>query len=714
MSIPPPNYELIIDDVAPRSTKKSYLNKTWLGRTIQKIESAAHTIAKVGLVFGLCIGIGISMFAAPTTNPVQEAVSRLCRPQVPMIPKLLQHPLAATLPYMNPGLMLARAGTAACETIPYMYRPLDCEAITSNILGHYLAHTKTHEIHEHGVQAYDPEQPSKKIPFTLVIPQQKAINYKKALEFAHVHIVQNRLAFQEGPKTTIELIKKLHFLLTDQLYKDNNIRLGEYRRHIKILTDSVGNQSLLERIDKVLWGYERDQFIKLFNELPNKTRSSLTAEDINLLRKVFFVATMPEDVEKEMLTFAEQLGTRLQNGGDFIDHAAFAHAELTRISAFQTGVGRLARIILNAILCYANQPPVIFPNSNGYLLQVQRGTTKPALFTSYIRQQIAWTKTNLPDVVDSYKVHVIQEADYMNPGIQLVNLGRDGCSIQQASFDPTSCSSELMTQKKAMTAGGILAKFASEEAANNKGLIYKFHIDGKPKILHFDINEQKHLNYQEARQLIDLMLLSHPHIFTESTKPVLEFLQKIHYTLMSCVSNEKNPTIGKWRTNWKMIDTMDKFGSLSQRASQKLDAETALKFSLIFSLVKQHPDSLAQLTADQKNLLAQVVYIPPAPENIPVLMTRFVKELKSRLLHKEANYVDIAGWVHTKIVEIFPFETGNGRLARILMNTILRQANQQPVIIYNAAEYLEAVRSTSFTEYLKERLIGWTNRHLTC
>lgn len=62
-------------------------------------------------------------------------------------------------------------------------------------------------------------------------------------------------------------------------------------------------------------------------------------------------------------------------------------------------------------------------------------------------------------------------------------------------------------------------------------------------------------------------------------------------------------------------------------------------------------------------------YIPPTAEDVPDYMVAFVAELaeKQGILHP----VEFAAYAHRRLVDIHPFQDGNGRTARLLMNLIL-------------------------------------------
>lgn len=62
-------------------------------------------------------------------------------------------------------------------------------------------------------------------------------------------------------------------------------------------------------------------------------------------------------------------------------------------------------------------------------------------------------------------------------------------------------------------------------------------------------------------------------------------------------------------------------------------------------------------------------YVPPAAEDVPQCMASFAAELTERQggLHP----VELATYAHRRLVDIHPFQDGNGRTARLLMNLIL-------------------------------------------
>ncbi len=97
-------------------------------------------------------------------------------------------------------------------------------------------------------------------------------------------------------------------------------------------------------------------------------------------------------------------------------------------------------------------------------------------------------------------------------------------------------------------------------------------------------------------------------------------------------------------------------------------------------------------------------HIPPTQEQVPNLMMYFVynynNDNNDDIFYKIANY-------HINFESIHPFEDGNGRTGRLLMNFELLKNNLPPIVIPNEerAKYFEFLRSNDIiglANWLKE------------
>src|SRR5262249_53297988 len=94
----------------------------------------------------------------------------------------------------------------------------------------------------------------------------------------------------------------------------------------------------------------------------------------------------------------------------------------------------------------------------------------------------------------------------------------------------------------------------------------------------------------------------------------------------------------------------------------------------------------------------------PSPSEVPALMTDFATWLTAG-----SNDPVLAFAAHRKLVEIHPFNDGNGRTARLLMNLILIRAGYPPVAVrpQDRSQYLTALQkdnTATFNTFFYERL----------
>mgnify|MGYP002796229625 CR=1 FL=1 len=80
------------------------------------------------------------------------------------------------------------------------------------------------------------------------------------------------------------------------------------------------------------------------------------------------------------------------------------------------------------------------------------------------------------------------------------------------------------------------------------------------------------------------------------------------------------------------------------------------------------PDHAGRYREDQV-FITGTEYIPPTADEVPGLMAKLVEDLNQR--KNGTHPVLLAAYAHRRLVDIHPFQDGNGRTARLLMNLIL-------------------------------------------
>lgn len=100
-------------------------------------------------------------------------------------------------------------------------------------------------------------------------------------------------------------------------------------------------------------------------------------------------------------------------------------------------------------------------------------------------------------------------------------------------------------------------------------------------------------------------------------------------------------------------------------------------------------------------------------EDTPILMGELVAWLQTETGKGTAHPLLLAALIHYQFVRIHPFDDGNGRVSRLLMNYVLLRQGFPPVIIKSAdkANYLRALNladtgdTEAFVRYIGEQLV---------
>ncbi len=120
---------------------------------------------------------------------------------------------------------------------------------------------------------------------------------------------------------------------------------------------------------------------------------------------------------------------------------------------------------------------------------------------------------------------------------------------------------------------------------------------------------------------------------------------------------------------------------------------------------KEHPNSVRLQNGE--------MFDYASPAETPMLMGDLIQWFRSEEEKKELHPISIAALLHYKFVCIHPFDDGNGRISRLLMNYVLLRNDLPPVIIKSNAkkDYLNALHLAdtgnleAFVNYVGEQLL---------
>lgn len=122
---------------------------------------------------------------------------------------------------------------------------------------------------------------------------------------------------------------------------------------------------------------------------------------------------------------------------------------------------------------------------------------------------------------------------------------------------------------------------------------------------------------------------------------------------------------------------------------------------------KEYPNSVIQSNGE--------VFEYASPQDTPILMAQLVQWYNGEVEKDEFSAVQLAALLHYRFIRIHPFDDGNGRVARLLVNYVLCCFDLPPLIIKtdDKRNYLRALQQAdagdidAFVEYMINQL-AWS------
>lgn len=95
------------------------------------------------------------------------------------------------------------------------------------------------------------------------------------------------------------------------------------------------------------------------------------------------------------------------------------------------------------------------------------------------------------------------------------------------------------------------------------------------------------------------------------------------------------------------------------------------------------PDMAGCYRTTEVDAFAPIGDLPPHHDHVPGLMRGFGEELRQRTGRRPtdaAAAVELAAWAHMELVRVHPFQEGNGKTARLLMNVVIMRHVTGPTL----------------------------------
>ena len=116
-----------------------------------------------------------------------------------------------------------------------------------------------------------------------------------------------------------------------------------------------------------------------------------------------------------------------------------------------------------------------------------------------------------------------------------------------------------------------------------------------------------------------------------------------------------------------------------------LDTDIIISTSLILELHKIAFGNLYEWAGQWRTTNILVGQLePPQPHQVIQLMYQFIDNLnfKISIAKTKEEHIDCLLYAHYEFIRIHPFNNGNGRTGRILMNLVAMKFGYQPLVLY--------------------------------
>jgi cell filamentation protein len=147
----------------------------------------------------------------------------------------------------------------------------------------------------------------------------------------------------------------------------------------------------------------------------------------------------------------------------------------------------------------------------------------------------------------------------------------------------------------------------------------------------------------------------------------------------------------------------------------ELDSETPISTQLLLEIHKIGFGELYEWAGKWRTTEVTVgQLVPPKPNQLLQLMYQFLDNLnfKISIAKNEDDYLECLTYAHYEFIKIHPFNNGNGRTGRILMNLVALKFGYQPIELYHREGesrkiYIQAMKLADDGDYnLLTRLIS--------
>lgn len=237
---------------------------------------------------------------------------------------------------------------------------------------------------------------------------QKRTNFVQGMKLWEENFLQDPDFYGRTDQEIVKLIKQTHEILLKKLPNTNKLRPGKYREAVGIIYYDAqrgydyDEQYEYLRDDLKVSKKELELFKKSSRELEagRADYTMLSGETKAVWRKIAYFMGPAEEVPHEMLQFVKQWKEFAKHGVHPVALAAWVHCQFGKIHPFSDGNGRLARLMMNAVLVREGYRPVVISSDEEYMEAMRGEENSPGAFARYLADRvIPWNRQDTAHIL---------------------------------------------------------------------------------------------------------------------------------------------------------------------------------------------------------------------------------------------------------------------------------------------------------------------------
>jgi|GEM_PF-5472256 len=187
---------------------------------------------------------------------------------------------------------------------------------------------------------------------------------------------------------------------------------------------------------------------------------------------------------------------------------------------------------------------------------------------------------------------------------------------------------------------------------------------------------------------------------TLTSTELLQRIDRLHAVMFGSGEGSEMRTTAVQIQHRSGRDKLDEFTLRAQKRSDK-NLQAYVNGITAFITGEIGSEELSKINVKLASLCKEAFTIPPLPSQIRGLLASYSENILASIVLKDISTEQVyllAAYAHQEFVKIHPFNDGNGRVARLMMNLVF-MAHEHPACVFSQSQdYRDAVHFSFTTD----------------